>query len=317
MSTHEPSHTPVLLNSVLTYALPENGKIFADLTFGLGGHSRAILEKFPELEKLVAIDRDNEILNYSCKTLNDPRISRFQAKASDLKAILSLIGIPFVDGILLDLGVSSWQLDNAERGFSFSKPGPLGMRMNQDSGETASDLINNLEKSELKSIFFRYGEEKFSKSIAEAICRERKKSPITTTDRLAGIVTSAIPKKFTAKSHIHPATRVFQALRIAVNQELEELEAFLETSIECLNPGGYLCIISFHSLEDRIVKKFFQQQNKGCICPPYFPVCTCKILPKLEILTKKPIFADEKEKRSNPRSRSARLRAAKKIERKP
>lgn len=191
------------------------------------------------------------------------------------------------------------------------------MRMNQSSGTTAADLVNSLEKSELKNIFYHYGEERFSRDIAEAICRERKKSSITDTARLAEIIAKAVPGKFSAKSHIHPATRVFQALRIAVNQELEELEIFLETSLECLNPGGHLCIISFHSLEDRIVKKFFKQKTRGCICPPYFPVCTCNIRPELKILTRKAIFADQKEIEENPRSRSARLRAAKKIDTEP
>ena len=186
------------------------------------------------------------------------------------------------------------------------------MRMNLDQTTTAAELVNSLERNELVKIFREFGEENFSGRIADAIVRERQKESITTTNRLAEIVSSAIPAKFKAKSLIHPATRVFQAIRIAVNNELEELEIFLETALKCLNPGGHLCVISFHSLEDRIVKQFMQKHHKGCICPPNFPVCRCGIVPDLEILTRKAVFADEDEIAINPRSRSARLRAARK-----
>ncbi|GAB4271252.1 MAG: 16S rRNA (cytosine(1402)-N(4))-methyltransferase RsmH [Candidatus Rifleibacteriota bacterium] len=313
MSDFTPQHNPVLVESVLRYALPEEGKVFVDGTFGLGGHTRAILEKYPKIEKVIAIDRDEEILNFSCKILKDDRISRFQANASDLPGILAIAKVKAVDGILLDLGVSSYQLENPQRGFSFSKPGPLDMRMNLDNPTTAEELVNNLEKQDLVRIFRDYGEEKFSGRIADAILRERMIERITTTDRLANIISNAIPGKFKNKLTIHPATRVFQALRIEVNNELAELEAFLEKSLDCLNPGGHLCIISFHSLEDRIVKNFMVKHQKGCICPPYFPVCNCGNKAKIEILTRKAIFADEKEIRANPRARSARLRAARKL----
>lgn len=309
-----PQHQSVLLDAVLQYAFPENGQVFVDATFGLGGHTRAILQKFPKIKKVIAIDRDEEILDYSCKELVDERILRFQATASDLPGILSLAKIPAADGILLDLGVSSYQLDNPERGFSFSKPGPLDMRMDKDTKKTAADLVNNFTKNEMVQIFRQYGEENFSGRIADAIIREREIEPITTTNRLATIVSGAIPGKSKATSHIHPATRVFQALRIAVNDELGEIEAFLNIALDCLKPGGHLCIISFHSLEDRIVKNFMQKFHKGCVCPPNFPVCTCGQKPQLEILTRKPVFADDQEINTNPRSRSARLRAAKKYD---
>lgn len=312
MTEFNAQHIPVLLKAVEEFAFPENGQVFADATFGLGGHTRAILAKYPGIRKVIAIDRDSEILEHSCKSLDDPRISRFQANASDLAAILPLAREKAVDGILVDLGVSSYQLENPERGFSFSKPGPLDMRMNLDQVTTAADLVNSLERNELVKIFREFGEEKFSGRIADAVIRERQKEAITTTNRLAEIISGAIPAKFKAKSQIHPATRVFQAIRIAVNNELEELQTFLETAIKCLNPGGHLCVISFHSLEDRIVKQFMQKHQKGCVCPPNFPVCRCGIVPDLELLTRKAVFADEDEIAINPRSRSARLRAARK-----
>lgn len=307
-----PQHQSVLLKPVLEYAFPANGKVFVDATFGLGGHTRAILDKYPEITKVIAIDRDEEILEYSCKVIQDERILRYQANASDLPGIMALAKEESVDGILLDLGVSSYQLDNPSRGFSFSKPGPLDMRMDKDIVETAADLVNTLTKFQMVNIFKQYGEEKFSGRIADAIIREREIEPITTTKRLSEIVYNATPARFRARNLIHPATRVFQALRIAVNDELGELESFLKIALKCLKPGGHLCLISFHSLEDRIVKTFMQRFQKGCICPPTFPVCNCGKKPELEILTKKAIFADESEINSNPRSRSARLRAARK-----
>lgn len=308
-----PFHQPVLLEAVVKYALPANGKIFVDGTFGLGGHSSAILKAYPQIERLFGIDRDSEILEHSCSSVDDPRITRCHANASDLPLLLERFDIAGIDGMLLDLGVSSWQLDNPTRGFSFTRPGPLDMRMNSDEKTTAADLVNNLEKEELAKIFFAYGEEKFSRRIADAIVRERESVPITTTDRLAAIVVEAIPAQNRRQSMIHPATRVFQALRIAVNKELEEIENFLSVILDCLNPGGHISIISFHSLEDRLVKNFMQKNQKGCDCPPQFPVCVCGKKPRLKILTSKAVFADETETAANPRARSARLRAACKI----
>lgn len=309
-----PAHQPVLLDAVLQFALPEDGKIFVDATFGLGGHTRAILDKYPGLERVIGIDRDSEILDYSSKILSDSRISRYQATASQLPEVLSRAGITGVDGILLDLGVSSYQLDNPERGFSFSKPGPLDMRMDQTDGITAEELVNSLDKLELVRIFREYGEEKFSGRIADAIVRHRETAPITTTSQLAKIICDVIPGKSRSQSHIHPATRVFQAIRIAVNKELEELETFLEIALGCLNTHGHLSIISFHSLEDRLVKNFMQKHQKGCDCPAKFPVCICGKQPQIKILTRKAVFAEESESQINPRARSARLRSASKLE---
>ena len=308
-----PEHKPVLTQAVLDYAFPEDGKIFVDATFGLGGHTKLLLEKFPTIEKVIAIDQDEEILNYSAENFPDERITRIHARASELAGIMALLEINKVDGILLDLGVSSYQLDNAERGFSFNKDGPLDMRMNKETSLTAKEIVNNFSPKRLKEIFKQYGEEKFSGRIAQNIERHRTNQEITTTSQLAEIVKYSIPAKVRAKSQIHPATRVFQALRIFINKELDELNSFLEIALDCLNPGGRLCIISFHSLEDRIVKKFFKLKSKGCTCPPEFPVCNCGKKPQIKILTRKAIFADDEEKDSNPRSRSARLRAIEKL----
>lgn len=306
-------HVPVLLEAVIKYAVPENGKIFADATFGLGGHTRAVLEHYPQLEKVIATDRDYEILSFARQNLKDERIHIAQANASELFNVLKELGIKGVDGILLDLGVSSYQLENPKRGFSFLRDGPLDMRMNTNEGPTAADIINTMPEKELARIFKEYGEEKFSFKIAEAIAKRRVKKPFTTTGELAKTVEAVVCKKSAAHYKIHPATRVFQAVRIAVNNELDELKAFLESALDCLNVNGRLTIISFHSLEDKIVKSFMQTISQGCTCPKEFPVCVCGKKPKAEILTKKAIFASEEEIKLNPRSRSARLRSCKKI----
>ncbi len=313
MSNIKPEHKPVLLDQVVKYAMPESGKIFVDGTFGLGGHTRAILEKYKKIELAIGIDRDPEILKYARENFDEPRLTLFQAKASDLPAVLENLRIEKVDGILLDLGVSSYQLDNPDRGFSFSKSGPLDMRMNADEGETAADLVNTLSQSELEKIIFEYGEERFGRKIAESIIRYRSSKTIETTDELAKIVCDVVPNQPKNIKHIHPATRTFQALRIAVNHELDEISEFLNIALDCLNPNGHLSIISFHSLEDRIVKNFIQKNIKGCVCPPQFPVCVCGKKPTIKLLTRKAIFAEDDEIKKNPRARSARLRSIAKI----
>jgi len=305
-------HIPVLVDAVIKYALPQHARVFADCTFGLGGHSKAILENYPQIETLIAIDRDRQILDHSCTVYDDSRIQRVHARASELPMALRQLHLAGADGILLDLGVSSYQLEAPERGFSFTKPGPLDMRMDKENQTSAEDLVNSLERNELIKIFRDYGEEKFSPRIADAIVRNRQSNRITRTDQLAAIIAGAVPAASRRESHIHPATRVFQAIRIAVNKELEELEAFLAVALGCLRPGGHLSIISFHSLEDRIVKNFMQERARGCVCPPRFPVCVCGKKPEIEILTRKPVFAEESETSLNPRSRSARLRSCRK-----
>lgn len=313
MSNVKPEHKSVLLEQVVKYAMPDKGKIFVDGTFGLGGHTRAILQAYPSIELAIGIDRDAEILNYARDTFDEPRLSLYQANASDLKMVLENAGVRRVDGILLDLGVSSYQLDNPDRGFSFSKSGPLDMRMNTNDGETAADLVNTLSKSELEKIIFEYGEERYGRRIADAIVAFRENKKFETTEELSKVVCSAVPSLPPSQKHIHPATRTFQALRIAVNHELEEVENFLNIALSCLNPGGHLSIISFHSLEDRLVKNFVQKNAKGCECPPQFPVCVCGKKPTIKLLTRKAIFAEEEEIALNPRARSARLRSIEKL----
>ena len=254
-----PKHQSVLLNQVVEFALPNEGKVFVDGTFGLGGHTKAVLEKYKSIKIAIGIDRDSEILKYARDHIDEPKLTLFQAKASDLPIVIERLGIKKVDGILLDLGVSSYQLDNPQRGFSFSKSGPLDMRMNAEDGETAEELVNTLSKTELEKIIFEYGEERFGRKIAEAIVRYRAIKPLKTTEELAKIICDVIPASPKNKKHIHPATKTFQALRIAVNHELDELKNFLDIAIDSLNIGGHLTIISFHSLEDRIVKNFIKK----------------------------------------------------------
>ena len=309
----KPEHKPVLLEQVVKYAMPENGEVFVDGTFGLGGHTREILSYYKAIKLAIGIDRDSEILSYARDTFDDSRLCLYQANASDLKMVLENAGIEKADGILLDLGVSSYQLDNPLRGFSFSKSGPLDMRMNPKEGETAADLVNSLSKSELEKIIFEYGEERFGRKIAEAIIKFRENKPFETTEELAKVVCSVVPALPKNQKHIHPATKTFQAIRIAVNHELEEINNFLNIALDCLNNGGHLSIISFHSLEDRLVKNFIQKNVKGCECPSNFPVCVCGKKPSVKVLTKKAIFAEEDEILRNPRARSARLRVIEKI----
>lgn len=305
-------HIPVLLNQVVELAFPENGLVFADVTFGLGGHTKAILERYPSIRRVIAIDRDMDILRRSESTVSDSRITRVHSRSTELQDVLGQLGISSVDGILADLGVSSPQLDESDRGFSFTRDGPLDMRMDRSSGGmTAAGLVNTAAESELSRIFHEYGEERHSRRIASAIVRRRVSNPFTSTADLAKFIEGVAPG--TGIRGIHPATRVFQALRIAVNDELSELEEFLPMALSVLAPGGRLAVISFHSLEDRIVKTFFTSEQKGCTCPPKFPVCVCGNKPRLEILTRKPVTADDSETASNPRSRSAKLRVAQRL----
>ncbi|HNW36902.1 MAG TPA: 16S rRNA (cytosine(1402)-N(4))-methyltransferase RsmH [Candidatus Ozemobacteraceae bacterium] len=305
-------HIPVLLHQVVELAVPENGQIFADVTFGLGGHSKALLERYPSIRRVIAIDRDIEILRRSEQMVTDPRITRVHGRSTELQDILGQLGISSIDGILADLGVSSPQLDESSRGFSFTRDGPLDMRMDPTSGGmTAGDLVNTECESELSRLFHLYGEERHSRRIASAIVRRRETAPFTSTRDLAKFIEGVAPNR--GAGGIHPATRVFQALRIAVNDELNELEQFLPIALSVLAPGGRISVISFHSLEDRIVKSFFAGEQKGCTCPPKFPVCICGNKPRLEILTRKPITAEAGEMASNPRSRSAKLRVAQRL----
>ncbi len=304
-------HISVLLEEVLQALAPEPGKIYVDATLGAGGHAEAILQRLMPNGMLIGVDQDPNALQLAQARLQ-PFGSQFlplQGNFSQLPQLLPSAYKPITGGILADIGVSSMQLDQAERGFSFTKEAALDMRMAPDNPLTAADIINTYDEDELVRIFSEYGEEHMSKTIAATIARQRTQQPFSTTTQLASLI-SDLYKSKGKHEKIHPATRVFQALRIAVNDELGHLQRFLESLPAVLAPGARIAIISFHSLEDRIVKQFFQQERRDCICPPRFPVCQCGHKATLKILTKNPVQASDSETRRNPRARSAKLRAA-------
>jgi len=330
-------HEPVLLQEVIQYIQPRSGGIYLDCTVGLGGHASAILENSSPDGRLIGLDLDEDAIVIAQRNLN-----RFQDRAlliygnfARLDEILANLNISGVDGILMDLGVSSLQLETPCRGFSFLKSGPLDMRMNGDcqihqsrvfrrEGKvnhqekssvseanmvTAEQTLNTRSREELAEIFYKFGEERWANRIASEILKIRTKQPITNTLQLVDIIKKAIPKK-SQKAKIHPATRVFQALRIYVNAELDNLELGLKNAVKALKPGAAICAISFHSLEDRIVKQLFRFLSLKCICPPKAPICVCNHKPSLKLLTPKPIIPQIEEIQENPRARSAKLRAA-------
>lgn len=305
-------HIPVLLKEAVELLNCKSSGIYIDCTVGAGGHAERILELTSPDGKVVGIDQDEDILKIAEGRLKrfGERVRLMHGNFSDIKGIMK---DEKADGILFDLGVSSYQLEDKERGFSFMSDAPLDMRMDKKAETTAADIINSSSERELSDIIFKYGEERFAKRIASFIVREREKKAITTTLQLSNIITKAIPARFHPRD-IHPATRTFQALRIAVNHELEILEKSLLDAVDILKPKGRMCVISFHSLEDRIVKRTFQRLEKGCICPPKIPVCRCGIKPSVRIITKKPIIPAEEEISVNPRSRSAKLRTAEKLQ---
>lgn len=305
------NHTPVLLSETLTLLNIDPYGIYIDGTAGGGGCSEAIVSRLSEFGRLICLDRDPDAVFYCSERLSGyKQVSVLNSNFSKMKDVLSDFNIGVVDGILLDLGVSSYQLDNAERGFSYNKEAPLDMRMSK-SGMTASDLINSLDKKSLAHIISKYGEEKFAQRIARVIVNERSKGPILTTTHLAELISRAVPA--VAKREGNPARKTFQALRICVNSELDNLSEGLNEAFSVLKPGGRLAVITFHSLEDRIVKNKMKEWAKGCICPSDFPICTCGRKPKVEIITKKSVKPSDEEIKNNLRSRSARLRVCKKI----
>lgn len=308
-------HIPVLLDEVVRHMQCSPGKRFVDGTVGGGGHARAILEQTGPDGLLVGIDRDAAALARARRALRAyrDRVHLFCDNFVRLPSILARIQMPAVHGILLDLGLSSFQVDDPERGFSFAHPGPLDMRMDTSLQTTAAHLVNTLKEKELADLIRRYGEERWSRRIARHIVKARAESPIERTDRLAGVVAAAIPAAKRSRDR-HPATRTFQALRIAVNQELDNLQAFLREAPGCLLPGGRLAIISFHSLEDRLVKRTFSDWARSCRCPPEWPVCCCDRRPLMRLVTRRPVLPSPREISSNPRARSARLRVAEKLE---
>jgi len=307
-------HQPVLMREAVKLLSPRPGAVIVDGTLGMGGHSEALLSAYPTI-KIIGIDRDEDALSIAKKRLSTygDRIRLVHGNYRNCVDILGTLGVEKIDGFLLDLGLSSLQLDRPERGFSFRASGPLDMRMDRTQGINAADLVNDASVEELLSIISRYGEERFAHRTAHAIVAARAKGKIEMTDELAKIVYDAIPRKF-HPLRIHPATRTFQALRIAVNDELDNLEAGLEAGFSVLSAGGVMAVISFHSLEDRIVKGFFRYKALSCICPPDLPVCMCDKKVEVEVLTKKPILPSPDEIAKNPRARSAKLRAARKLD---
>ena len=307
-------HVPILVDEVLRLLEPERGGIFVDGTLGGGGHAEAVLSRLPENGRLYGIDRDDEALLESSARLVrfSDRFTPIKGNFFDMKRLLAERGVTHADGILLDLGVSSHQLDAAGRGFSYKREAPLDMRMDRTASLSARSVVNEWPKAELRRIFFEYGEERFSDRIAERIVSEREKRPIETTTELAELVKSAIPAKFRNEPQ-HPARRVFQAIRIAVNGELDGLSDAIQSAHDLLNPGGRLAILTFHSLEDRIVKNVFRTFENPSTCPKSAPVCICGKRPTARILTRHPIVADEAEQAANPRSTPAKLRAIERI----
>lgn len=282
--------------------------IYVDCTLGGGGHTRLILSRLGEKGRVIGIDRDNDALKNAAEKINDTRFTAVKSNYEDVATVLDELGIEKADGFIFDLGVSSYQLDTPERGFSYINDAPLDMRMDTSSGITAYDVVNTYSESELAKIIFEYGEDKFSRRIASRIVREREEAPITTTGRLAEIISFAVPKQ--TKGGGHPAKRAFQAIRIEVNGELSSVGKAIESAAGRLKAGGRIAVISFHSLEDRIVKNTFATLASPCTCPKDFPVCVCNKVPTVRIVTRHPVLPSEEELLENSRSHSAKLRVA-------
>lgn len=306
---NEFSHIPVLLSEVIEGLNINPDGVYIDGTCGGAGHSSEIAKRLKG-GRLIGIDRDPDAVSAAQERLSEYGAKVLHGNYSDILSLAASEKIYKADGILLDLGVSSHQLDTLERGFSYHGDAPLDMRMSQE-GDTAADLINTLPVDELARIMFEYGEEKFSRKIAESIVKHRAEKPIETTGELAEIISAAVPAKF--KRDKNPCRKTFQAFRIAVNSEFEHLEKGLEDAFELLKSGGRLCVITFHSLEDRIVKRKFAEFCKGCICPPDFPQCVCGRTPRGKLVNRKPVEASQSELETNARSRSAKLRIIEKI----
>jgi len=308
-------HASVMPGEVLGLLEPRAGGTYLDGTVGGGGHARLILEASSPDGRLIGLDRDPAALARSTDVLapfGDRAVLR-HARFAEADRVLAELGVPAVDGILFDLGVSSHQFDEPTRGFSFRADAHLDMRMDPTTGPTAADLLATASVAELTRIFRDYGEERWAGRIARRIGRERAEHPLTRTRELAELVRDVVPRG-RVPARIHPATRVFQALRIAVNAELDQVAEGVARAIDLLTPGGRLAVISFHSLEDRIVKRLFQKEAQGCICPPRLPVCACGHRPRVELLTRKGVRPSAEEVEENPRARSAMLRAVRRCQ---
>ena len=307
-------HKSVLLQECIDALNIRPDGIYLDGTLGGAGHSSQIARRLTEGGRLIGVDRDRTALAAAKERLAPyaDRVTLVHSNFAEIDAILDSLGIPAVDGMLFDLGVSSPQLDDASRGFSYMADAPLDMRMDKDVVLTAGEVVNTWPQGELRRILYDYGEERYAPQIAAAICRAREKAPIETTLELVDIIRSAMPAQALREKQ-HPAKRSFQAIRIAVNDELGAVSRMMQAAVGRLNPGGRLAVITFHSLEDRIVKSEMQQAARGCTCPPEFPVCVCGKKPLVKLVTRKPIVSGPAELEENPRARSAKLRVAEKL----
>ena len=302
-------HIPVIATETIENLNIKPYGVYLDLTLGKGGHSKMILERLSDEGTLIALDQDKEAIEAAKENLKDfSNVIFVNSNFEKIDEVLRDLGFDYIDGALMDIGVSSYQIDNADRGFSYMKDGPLDMRMNQENELTAEIIVNEYSQDELEKIFFEYGEEKFSKLIAKNIIKAREDYRIDTTFKLKDIVTKSIKS-----NEAHPEKRVFQALRIEVNRELDVLKDTIDKVVDHLNKDGRLAIITFHSLEDRIVKNKFKDLATDCICPPEFPVCVCNHKAKVKIITRKPITASKKELKENSRAKPAKLRVCQRI----
>jgi len=309
-------HVPVLAEEVVTMLAPAPGSLQIDATVGGGGHTERILEATDPDGRLLGLDADGAAIARVRARLAPrfgERLRLHQANFRQLAEVAPAEGFGAVDGCFFDLGLSSFQLADAERGFGFRTGGPLDMRFDTTRGVPASELLATLDAVELTALFRRYGEEPFAGRIARAIVEARRVAPVATAEELAALVERVSPARAPGRRRIHPATRIFQALRIAVNEELEALQAGLTAALDLLRPGGRLVVLSYHSLEDRIVKRFFQAERRGCVCPPEAPVCVCGRSPRVRLVTPKGLVPGDEEIAINPRARSARLRAAERL----
>jgi 16S rRNA (cytosine1402-N4)-methyltransferase len=309
-------HVPVMAAEVVTMLAPAPGSLHIDATLGGGGHAERILEASDPDGRLLGLDADGAAIARVRARLAGrfgERLRLRQANFRDLAEVGPAEGFGAVDGCFFDLGLSSFQLADSDRGFGFRTGGPLDMRFDTGRGIPARELLAALDAAELTALFRRYGEEPFAGRIARAVVEARRAAPIQTADELAALVERVAPARAPGRRRVHPATRVFQALRIAVNEELDALEAGLAGALDLLRPGGRLVVVSYHSLEDRIVKRFFQAERRGCICPPEAPVCVCGRAPRLRLVVRKGLVPSDAERTANPRARSARLRAAERL----
>jgi 16S rRNA (cytosine1402-N4)-methyltransferase len=314
LRTNAADHVPVLADEVRELLEVQPGETVVDATFGAGGHSRLLVEDLAGSGKLIAVDRDPTVRPYFDRVKAAARGVQMRFFRGDYAAVLSQLGANGVkaDAVLLDLGLSSMQVDRPERGFSYATDAPLDMRMDPSAEPSAADIVNTWGEPQLATLFRRYGEERFARQIARGIVRRRSDAAIERTGQLVDVIRASIPAPARFGDG-HPAKRVFQALRIEVNHELESLEAGLPAAFEMLRPGGRLAVISFHSLEDRIAKRFLRDRARGCTCPPELPVCVCGHEPELRVLTPKPVRPSAREADANPRAASARLRAGMKV----